>query len=85
MQPDNHVAGNARDWLRYARSDLALASLSPSAGIMLETFCFHSQQAAEKAIKAVLIQILFPLKFVMIRFFCRRRLTVPFTALKSKL
>ncbi len=48
-------AGTPVVWLRYARSDLALAALSPQPEMLLESLCFHAQQAAEKAIKAVLL------------------------------
>ena len=44
-----------RAWLRYARSDLALAR-SEAPEIYLEHLCFHAQQAVEKALKAVLIE-----------------------------
>lgn len=47
--------GSPREWLRHARSDLSLAETSPPEGVLLETLCFHAQQAAEKAIKAVLV------------------------------
>lgn len=56
MLPDgSDEPGTAGSWLRYARSDLALASSPAPEGVLLETLCFHAQQAAEKAIKAVLI------------------------------
>lgn len=43
----------ARAWLRYARSDLAVArSQLGSAEVLPETLCFHAQQAVEKAFKA---------------------------------
>lgn len=44
-----------REWLNRARSDLRLASTSPE-GVYYEDLCFHTQQAAEKAIKALLIR-----------------------------
>ena len=47
--------GSPAEWMRYANGDLALAR-GPIPGIMLEILCFHAQQAAEKAIKAVLIE-----------------------------
>ncbi len=47
--------GSAEDWLRHPRSDLVLARQEPGGGIIAETLCFHAQQAAEKAIKAVLV------------------------------
>ena len=50
-----HKAGSPAEWMRYANGDLALAR-TQIPGIMLEILCFHAQQAAEKAIKAVLIE-----------------------------
>jgi len=48
--------GSAEDWLQHAGSDLCLAQVrSDHKGILLETLCFHAQQAAEKALKAVLL------------------------------
>lgn len=47
--------GSPSDWLRYARSDLALAELVPPSNVLLETLCFHAQQVAEKALKAMLL------------------------------
>ena len=55
MDPESRVPGSAEDWLRYARSDLELARIEKPEGILLESLCFHAQQAAEKALKAVLI------------------------------
>ncbi len=43
-----------REWLNRARSNL-LRARSQKEGIYLEDLCFDAQQAAEKAIKAVLI------------------------------
>ena len=53
MPPDS---GSPADWIRHARSDLALARQKAEGEVLPETLCFHAQQAAEKAIKAVLIQ-----------------------------
>ena len=50
--PDSTIA---REWVRYATSDLLLAETVPPSGVLLEHLCFHAQQAAEKAIKAVLV------------------------------
>ncbi len=50
-----HEPGTPGDWLRYARSDLALARAPVSKEVLLEVLCFHAQQATEKALKAVLI------------------------------
>jgi HEPN domain-containing protein len=48
-QPDD-----PREWLSRARSNLARAKAEVP-GVYLEDLCFDAQQAAEKAIKAVLI------------------------------
>lgn len=45
----------SREWISRARSDLTLAR-GKRKGIYLEDLCFHAQQAAEKAIKALLIR-----------------------------
>jgi len=45
-----------REWLNRARSNLALAK-ARVAGVYLEDLCFSAQQAAEKAVKAVLIHL----------------------------
>ncbi len=52
--PPRYAPDDPREWLNRARSDLALAK-EPRAGVYLEDLCFHAQQAAEKAIKAVLL------------------------------
>lgn len=47
--------GSPEQWLDFAESDLALARLaSQMESVRAEHVCFHAQQAAEKAIKAVL-------------------------------
>jgi HEPN domain-containing protein len=44
-------------WLERARSDLALAHAALSLpDVLLEDACFHTQQCAEKALKALLVQ-----------------------------
>jgi HEPN domain-containing protein len=55
MPLDNHFSGNPADRLRYARSDLEIAGINRPDEVLFEGLCFHVQQAAEKAIKAVLI------------------------------
>jgi HEPN domain-containing protein len=44
-----------REWFNRARSDLARAQTKIT-GVYLEDLCFDAQQAAEKAIKALLIK-----------------------------
>ena len=41
-------------WIRHAESDLAFARAKPK-GALPEHRCWHAQQAAEKALKAVLV------------------------------
>ena len=50
-------AGSSADWLRIARSDLALARIPAQGEILRETLCFHAQQAVEKGLKAVLVEL----------------------------
>ena len=50
--PEKHV----ETWLAYAREDLAAAAeLLDLPNVVKRVACFHAQQTAEKAIKAVLI------------------------------
>ena len=53
--PERYPADDPREWLNHARSDLALAQ-NRIPDTHLEHFCFHAQQAAEKAIKALMIR-----------------------------
>lgn len=53
-RPERLPSDNPREWLNRAQSNLGLAkSLVPH--IYLEDYCFNAQQAAEKAIKAVMV------------------------------
>ena len=42
-------------WMDFARNDLRMARDGIKHGYRLESLCFHAQQAAEKALKAVLV------------------------------
>jgi HEPN domain-containing protein len=55
MPPDKQLPGSPADWLRHAHSDLELSQAKPSPKVLFEDLCFHAQQSAEKALKAVLI------------------------------
>ena len=61
MLPERYPPDDPREWLNRARSNLARADIRPS-NVYLEDLCFDAQQAAEKAIKAVLIwrRVTFP-------------------------
>lgn len=45
----------AREWLNRAKSNLAIARQPKTNDIYWEDLCFEAQQAAEKALKAVLL------------------------------
>ncbi len=52
--PENRpIPGSPQEWLARAQGDLALARLPLPEGGFYEDFCYHAQQAAEKALKAV--------------------------------
>lgn len=66
MKPEDSgkLPGSPIEWMSHAESDLKLARLAAGdPSIRREQVCFHAQQAAEKAIKAVLLsqEIEFPL------------------------
>lgn len=63
MPRHRDVPGSAADWLARARGDLALArSPLPEEGFY-EDLCFHTQQAAEKALKAVYLHYGWPFRY----------------------
>jgi HEPN domain-containing protein len=55
--PGSEAEVQAREWLQFAESDAALARGGLTRRKLFEPrqVCFHAQQAAEKAIKALLI------------------------------
>ncbi len=53
--PERYPPEDPREWLNRAKSNLLLAR-AQRVGIYLEDLCFNAQQAAEKAVKALLIQ-----------------------------
>jgi HEPN domain-containing protein len=55
MPPERFSPDDPREWLNRARSNLARAQAKIT-GVYLEDLCFDAQQAAEKAIKALLIK-----------------------------
>lgn len=57
--PDNTndiVQNLAAEWLRWASADLQVAKLTDDERIAPQIAAFHAQQAAEKALKALLVQ-----------------------------
>ena len=55
MPRDSGMIGTPEEWLRHARSNLAIAKQVHSDEVLWEDLCFDAQQAAEKAFKAVLV------------------------------
>ena len=53
-RPERFPPDDPREWLNHARSNLAMAK-NRIPEVYLEDLCFEAQQAAEKAIKAVMI------------------------------
>ena len=52
--PERFPPDDPREWMNRAGSNLAIAK-SDVAGAYLEEYCYNAQQAAEKAVKAVMI------------------------------
>ena len=61
MPHDSDRADAPSRWLSNARADLAIARITLPPGGLYEQLCFHAQQAAEKSIKAVLLDFGKPL------------------------
>lgn len=56
LHPDPASAGTPDEWLHYAESDLCLARLGrPDPDVLPNQVAFHAPQAAEKALKGVLV------------------------------
>lgn len=63
MPPEYRDPTDPQEWLRRARSNLARARAGRQVpDVLYEDLCFDAQQAAEKALKALLVQrkIAFP-------------------------
>ena len=55
MPPDPPAPVTPRDWLTRARSNLVRCQQPKPDEVLWEDLCFDAQQAAEKALKAVLL------------------------------
>ena len=55
MPPDISPPGSPQEWLNRARSNLAIDRRPKTDDIYWEDPCFETQQAAEKALKAVML------------------------------
>jgi len=64
MPRDPNELGTAYDWLRRAKSNLIRAKQPKPEEVLWEDLCFDTQQAAEKALKAVLVARRIPFRFV---------------------
>jgi HEPN domain-containing protein len=54
MPSSHEIPGTPQEWLARAKSNLALAKVEKPEEIVWEDLCYNAQQAAEKAVKAVL-------------------------------
>lgn len=57
MSPERLPPGSPQNWLRYAKSDLAIIRFPKREEGLYRIFCFHAQQSVEKSIKAVLVYL----------------------------
>ena len=64
MPLDSNELGTPHDWLRRSRSNLIRAKQPKPEEVLWEDLCFDTQQAAEKALKAVLVARRIPFRFV---------------------
>jgi len=64
MQQNPSEIGTPRDWMKRAKSNLIRAKQPKMEGVFWEDLCFDAQQAAEKALKAVLIARGIPFRFI---------------------
>lgn len=62
--PRRDAPGTAGDWLTRARSSLALSNVSKPGDVLWEDLCYHAEQAAEKALKSVLVANCTAFRFV---------------------
>jgi len=64
MPRDPNEVGTPHDWLKRAKSNLIRARQPKPEEVLWEDLCFDTQQAAEKALKAVLPARGIPFRFV---------------------
>ena len=64
MPHDEKRSGLPGDWLRRAMSNLVRAEQAKPEEVLWEDLCFDAQQAAEKALKAMLSHLDVPFRFV---------------------
>jgi HEPN domain-containing protein len=67
MPPEARNMGSAGEWLRRAKSNFALAKQRWSEEIYYEDLCFETQQAVEKALKAVLLSKGIKFRFIRLK------------------
>ena len=59
-EPPDGLRDSVHEWLRYAQEDLASAERSIKPPPLVASALFHSQQAAEKALKGYLVALGLP-------------------------
>jgi HEPN domain-containing protein len=64
MPVERADVGSPDEWLQRAKSNLIRAKQPKHEGVFWEDYCYDAQQAAEKAIKALLLFHRIPFRFV---------------------
>ena len=64
MPPERKDRSSAAEWLKRAKSNLIRSKEPKPEGVLFEDLCFDAQQAAEKALKALLFYHNIPFRFV---------------------
>ena len=64
MQHDPNDLGTPKAWIKRAKSNLVRAKQPKMEEVFWEDLCFDAQQAAEKALKAVLVAFGIQFRFV---------------------
>lgn len=64
MSNDSDKLGTPEEWIERAKSNLIRSKQPRLEGVFYEDLCFDAQQAAEKALKALLISRGIPFRFV---------------------
>ncbi|MBN2374092.1 HEPN domain-containing protein [bacterium] len=64
MPHDLNDLGTPKSWIKRARSNLIRAKQTKMEEVFWEDLCFDAQQAAEKALKAVLVSFGIQFRFV---------------------
>lgn len=68
-----------KDWIKYAEDDISMSYAADSIGILSQV-CFHAQQAAEKYLKAILIENAIEFKLVHDLMYLLKQANIEYTS-----